>query len=132
MLRRILRSVAREPRSEHHRLRHAAGFLPLRDQVARRLQERDIAADPNAILPHRFRHALDRPGLRASCCSPATRCVDDPCYFNFQYLMQAQRVRMIGVPYTRNGPDLERFAAACAEHRPKLYLTTAVLHNRPA
>lgn len=55
--------------------------------------------------------------------------IDDPCYFNFQYMLRAQRVHMIGVPYTPNGPNLEHFAAACMEHRPKLYLTTAVLHN---
>src|SRR5262249_59040002 len=55
--------------------------------------------------------------------------IDDPGYFNFQSMLQAQRVNMIGVPYTHDGPDLERFAAACVEHHPKLYLTTAVLHN---
>jgi DNA-binding transcriptional MocR family regulator len=36
---------------------------------------------------------------------------------------------MVGVRYTPNGPDLEHFAAVCTEHRPKLYLTTAVLQN---
>jgi DNA-binding transcriptional MocR family regulator len=129
MLRRILRSVAREPRSNITAYGTPQGFLPLRDQLARRLRERDIAADPNAILlTDSATRSIDL--VSRFLLQPGdTVLVDDPCYFNFQYLMQAQRVRIIGVPYTRNGPDLERFAAACAEHRPKLYLTTAVLHN---
>jgi DNA-binding transcriptional MocR family regulator len=105
------------------------GFLPLRDQLARRLNDRGIAAEPNSILlTDSATHAIDlvcrfllQPG--------DTVLVDDPCYFNFQSMMQAHRANMVGIPYTPNGPDLESFAAACIEHRPKLYLTTAVLHN---
>jgi DNA-binding transcriptional MocR family regulator len=129
MLRRILRGVAREESANLTAYGTPQGFRPLRDQLARRLNERDVAADPSAIL-------LTDSGTRAIdlvcrfLLQPGdTVLVDDPCYFNFQSMLQAQRVRMIGVPYTQNGPDLERFAAACIEHCPKLYLTTAVLHN---
>lgn len=105
------------------------GFAPLRDQLARRLNERDIAAEPDSILlTDSATRAIDlvcrfllQPG--------DTVLVDDPCYFNFQPMMQAQRVNVVGIPFTPKGPDLEFFATACIEHRPKLYLTTAVLHN---
>jgi DNA-binding transcriptional MocR family regulator len=105
------------------------GYQPLREQLARRLNERDIAAEPSSILlTDSATRAIDlvcrfllQPG--------DTVLLDDLCYFNFQSMMQAQRVNVVGIPYTPSGPDLDRFAAACIEHRPKLYLTTAVLHN---
>jgi DNA-binding transcriptional MocR family regulator len=129
VLRRILRSFAREGKANVTAYGTPQGFLPLRDQLARRMNERDVAAEPNSILlTDSATRAIDlvcrfllRPG--------DTVLVDDPCYFNFQSMMQAQRVNMIGIPYTTTGPDLERFAAVCEEHHPKLYLTTAVLHN---
>jgi aspartate/methionine/tyrosine aminotransferase len=55
--------------------------------------------------------------------------LDDPCYFNFQALLRAHRARIVSVPYTPNGPDLARFEQALAEHRPRLYITNAALHN---
>jgi DNA-binding transcriptional MocR family regulator len=129
MLRRVFRGVMREKKTNLTAYGTALGYLPLRDQLARRLNERDIAASPNSILlTDSATRSIDivcrfllQPG--------DTVLIDDPGYFNFQSMMQAQRVNIVGVPYTQNGPDLERFAAACLEHRPKLYLTTAVLHN---
>ncbi len=55
--------------------------------------------------------------------------VDDPCYFNFQALLRAHRVRIVGVPYTPTGPDIALFTQALAAHRPRLYVTNAALHN---
>lgn len=128
-LRSILRGVAREKKSNLTAYGSPQGFRPLREQLARRLNDRDIPADPEAIL---LTDSATR-GIDLVCrflLQPGdTVLIDDPGYFNFQSMLQAQRVRMVGVPYTRNGPDIDRFAAACIEHHPKLYLTTAVLHN---
>jgi DNA-binding transcriptional MocR family regulator len=55
--------------------------------------------------------------------------VDDPCYFNFQALLRAHRARVVGVPYTRTGPDPAHFAEALASHRPRLYITNSAIHN---
>jgi DNA-binding transcriptional MocR family regulator len=55
--------------------------------------------------------------------------VDDPCYFNFQALLRAHQVRLVGVPWTPSGPDLAAFEAALQAHRPRLYLTNSALHN---
>jgi DNA-binding transcriptional MocR family regulator len=129
VVRRILRSVARGEAANVTAYGTSQGFLPFREQLARRLNERDIAAGAESILlTESATRSIDlvcrfflRPG--------DTVLVDDPCYFNFQSMMHAQRVEMVGIPYTQNGPDLEAFAAACVEHRPKLYVTTSVLHN---
>jgi len=129
VIRRILRGLARDAGANLTGYSTPQGFRPLREHLARRLDERGIEAGPGAIL-------LTDSGSRAIdlvcrfLLQPGDAVlVDDPCYFNFQSMLKAQRARLVGVPYTPNGPDLERFAALCAEHRPKLYLTTAVLHN---
>lgn len=55
--------------------------------------------------------------------------VDDPCYFNFRALLRAHQVKVVGVPYTASGPDVERFETVLAAERPKLYVTNSALHN---
>ncbi len=55
--------------------------------------------------------------------------VDDPCYFNFHALLRAHRAKVVSVPYTPSGPDIELFAQALAEHRPRLYITNSAIHN---
>ena len=55
--------------------------------------------------------------------------VDDPCYFNFHALLRAHRARIVSVPYTPAGPDMELFAQALHAHRPRLYITNSAIHN---
>ncbi|MGN7291845.1 PLP-dependent aminotransferase family protein [Rhizobium sp. SAFR-030] len=55
--------------------------------------------------------------------------VDDPCYFNFQTLLRAHQARVVSVPYTPSGPDMDRFEAIVAAETPRLYLTNSGLHN---
>jgi DNA-binding transcriptional MocR family regulator len=129
ILRRIFRGVMREEKANLTAYGTAQGYLPLREQIARRLNERDIAADPSSIvLTDSATRAIDI-ACRYLLQPGDTVLIDDPGYFNFRSMMHAHRVNVVGVPYTQSGPDLERFAAACVHHRPKLYLTTAVLHN---
>lgn len=55
--------------------------------------------------------------------------VDDPCYFNFQALLRAHPVRIVGVPFTPSGPDVAAFEKAVAGEAPRLYITNSALHN---
>ncbi|WP_240540604.1 PLP-dependent aminotransferase family protein [Paracoccus sp. pheM1] len=55
--------------------------------------------------------------------------VDDPCYFNFQALLRAHQVRVVGIPFTPTGPDIAAFERALAEENPRLYITNSALHN---
>ena len=55
--------------------------------------------------------------------------VDDPCYFNFQALLRAHQVRVVGVPFTPSGPDVAAFEQALARENPRLYITNSALHN---
>ncbi len=107
----------------------ARGALTLRRHLVRRLAGEgiDLGAD-QVLLTASGTQAIDLIGrflLRPG----DTVIVDDPCYFNFQALLRVHAVRIVGVPYTPTGPDLTAFAAALAEHRPRLYVTNSALHN---
>lgn len=55
--------------------------------------------------------------------------VDDPCYFNFQALLRAHLVRIVGIPFTPTGPDTSAFEQALIDESPRLYITNSALHN---
>ena len=46
-----------------------------------------------------------------------------------QALLRAHQVRIVGVPYTPSGPDLNAFEAVLVAERPRLYITNSALHN---
>ncbi|MGB3027000.1 PLP-dependent aminotransferase family protein [Paradevosia shaoguanensis] len=105
------------------------GLAPLRRLIGRRLGERGVEASPDQILlTESGTQAIDL--LCRFLLEPGdTVVVDDPCYFNFQALLRAHRIRVAGVPYTPNGPDIEAFATILVERRPRLYITNSAVHN---
>lgn len=128
-LRRAMRALARDGGADLAEYDAPLGYAPLRRHLADRLDSRGIEAGPERILlTDSGTQSIDlvcrfllQPG--------DTVLLDDPCYFNFQAILRAHRVAVVGVPYTPSGPDLEAFARAAAEHRPRLYVTNATLHN---
>lgn len=128
-LRRALRSLAR---SDDDLLAHygsTQGSPALRRLLLSRFAEEGLEAGPDRLmLTNTGTQALDlvcrfvlRPG--------DTVLVDDPCYFNFQALLKARQVRIVGVPYTQTGPDITAFESILAAEQPRLYITNSALHN---
>ena len=105
------------------------GSLPLRRLLMARCAEDGIPAGPDHLmLTGSGTQALDlicrfllRPG--------DTVLIDDPCYFNFQALLKAHQVRIVGVPHTPSGPDIAIFETILETERPRLYVTNSALHN---
>jgi DNA-binding transcriptional MocR family regulator len=128
-IRRALRAIARDPAAPLSDYGSPLGLPALRRQLGLRLAQHGADASPQQIvLTDSGSHALDllcRFLLEAG----DTVVVDDPCYFNFQAMLRAHRVRVVGVPFTPSGPDLAHFERVLAEHRPRLYLTNAAIHN---
>lgn len=128
-LRRALRTIARDDQSNLTTYGEPLGFRHLRQHLAHRLGEQGIdIAGGEILLTDSGTQAIDlicryllQPG--------DTVLVDDPCYFNFQAVLLTHRVKLVGVPYTHSGPDLDAFANAATEHAPKLYISNAGLHN---
>lgn len=128
-LRRALRTLSRADGAALAEYGTPLGLPSLRQLLARRLGERGIAAPPEQImLTESGSQAIDLVG-RLLIEPGDTVLVDDPCYFNFHALLRAHRAKIVGVPYTPTGPDVDRFAQALAEHRPRLYVTNSALHN---
>jgi len=126
---RALRAIAREPNAGLTDYDTPLGLSPLRQLLSRRLAERGIEAPPDRIiLTESGTQAIDL--LCRFLLEPGDSVlVDDPCYFNFHAMLKAHRAKVVGVPYTPNGPDPERFAEALRTHRPRLYLTNSGIHN---
>ena len=105
------------------------GSLALRRLLLRRFaEEGNEASGDQLLLTGSGTQAIDlicryllRPG--------DTVLVDDPGYFNFQALLRAHQVKLVGVPYTPTGPDTMAFEAALTMHKPRLYITNSALHN---
>ena len=128
-IRRAIRKLARAEDALLVEYGNTRGAFNLRRFLARQFAEEGLAAGPEQIL-------LTGSGTQAIdlICRFLLRpddvvLVDDPCYFNFQALLRAHRIKIVGVPYTRTGPDTSLFAAALATHKPRLYITNSALHN---
>lgn len=128
-MRRALRAVARAGGETLSDYGTPLGLVALRRVLARRLAGLGITAVPEQImLTDSGTQAIDL--ICRFLIEPGdTVLVDDPCYFNFHALLKAHRARVVGVPYTPTGPDVDAFAAALAEHRPRLYITNSAIHN---
>jgi DNA-binding transcriptional MocR family regulator len=128
-LRRSLRTLSRAPDATLTDYGTSLGLPALRQLLARRMSERGIEASPEQImLMESGTQAIDL--LCRLLIEPGdTVLVDDPGYFNFHALLRAHRANVVGVPYTLTGPDVDLFARAVSEHRPRLYITNSAIHN---
>ncbi|WP_421912650.1 PLP-dependent aminotransferase family protein [Mesorhizobium sp.] len=128
-LRRALRTVSRADDVALADYGTPLGLPPLRQLLARRMAEHGIDASPDQImLTESGTQAIDL--LCRMLLEPGdTVLVDDPCYFNFHALLRAHRAKVVSVPYTPSGPDIDLFAQALTEHRPRLYITNSAIHN---
>jgi DNA-binding transcriptional MocR family regulator len=128
-LRRALRTVARADDAALADYGTPLGLPPLRQLLARRMAGHGIDVSPEQImLTESGTQAIDL--LCRFLIEPGdTVLVDDPCYFNFHALLRAHRAKVVSVTYTQSGPDIELFAQALAEHKPRLYITNSAIHN---
>ena len=104
------------------------GHMGLRQWIARKNNQYEIQVEPSQILiTDSGTQSIDlifRVHLKAG----DVILVDDPCYFNFQALIQAHHLQAIAIPFTAQGPDIECFEQAL-QYQPKLYLTNSGIHN---
>lgn len=128
-LRRSLRALSRGDHTTLAEYGTPLGLLPLRQLIVRRMSEHGIeAAADQVMLTDSGTQAIDL--LCRFLIEPGdTVLVDDPCYFNFHALLHAHRAKIVGVPYTPSGPNVDLFGLALAEHRPRLYITNSALQN---
>ncbi|WP_343597058.1 PLP-dependent aminotransferase family protein [Acinetobacter sp.] len=128
VVRKAIRTVARSESNTLMNYATSLGLPELRQVISRRLEATGVLANPDQVLlVESGTHAIDlicRLGLKPG----DTVLIDDPCYFNFQALLNVHRVKTIAIPFTSTGPDLEAFEQALW-HQPKFYITNSGVHN---
>ncbi|MFN8619204.1 MAG: PLP-dependent aminotransferase family protein [Chloroflexota bacterium] len=127
--RRAIRALARADDALMADYGPTRGALGLRRLLGARAAEEGLDVAPEQVLLTASGTAAIDLVARLLLRRGDTVLVDDPGYFNFQALLRAHDVRIVGVPWTPSGPDLAAFEAAVAAERPRLYLTNSALHN---
>lgn len=125
-----IRSVGRSSCASLLEYGDAKGYLPLRISLAEQLQLMGIAAsaEHNLLLTSGVTHATDL-ALRTLTKPGDTVLVEDPAWYLVFARLAAAGVRVIGVPRTAAGPDLDRLESLVRTHRPKLFFINSVVHN---
>ena len=124
-----MRALAASPAAQFSQAALAQGYLPLREQLVRKLAELEIACAPANIMTT----------------SGATQCVDliarkylrpgdtvlvgDPAWSAQMGALAMTGAKLVGVPYTSQGPDVNALAQLAEQHRPKMLLINSALHN---
>ncbi|MET3524969.1 aminotransferase-like domain-containing protein [Phenylobacterium koreense] len=128
-VRRALRGLARAPHPNLTDYSPPLGVPTMRSLLSRRLAGFGLEAPPDQIM-------LTESGVQALdlvcrfLLEPGdTVLVDDPCYFNFQALLRAHRVEVVGAPWTPSGPDLDQFEQILIARKPRLYITNSGPQN---
>ena len=100
------------------------GFRPLREAIAKRLNDRGFAVSPeNVVTAVGSQHALD---LVCRVLKIRRMATESPCYLGGKRLFQINDVELVGLPIDPFAKqDIERWENILKEERPELlYLTT--------
>jgi len=123
------RSMSRQSGAQMLGFGTPQGFLPLRQQIQTRLEELEIGASTEQIvMVSGVTQAIDliarvfvKPG--------DTVIVGDPAWFQMFGRFVAQGARLVGMPYTPDGPDLDVLETMVQTWRPKMLVINSVLQN---
>lgn len=128
-LMRGLRGLARGQPTQFGNYGHSKGNPRLRGKLADRLADAGVAASPEQLLlTSGASQALDLT-VRYLVQRGDPVLVDEPGYHNLFLNLRLQGARLLGVPRSVDGLDLERLEALVKEHRPKVYFTQARLQS---
>lgn len=105
------------------------GNLALRQWLQRHLGERGVPAQSEHImLTHGASQALNMV-INALLQPGDYVLVDDPGYINLLSNLRDHKVKIVGVPWTPQGPDVEKLGELLARYRPKAFFTNPWLQN---
>jgi DNA-binding transcriptional MocR family regulator len=105
------------------------GEAALRDQLAVFLLDRAVEAPPEQIIVVGGAQQAIDVALRALLRPGETMLVEQPTYLGVIERMEAQGLRLYGVPVDEEGIRLDALEHAIALHRPRLLYTIPTFHN---
>src|SRR5471032_3258272 len=124
-----LRSMSRQSGAQMLGFGTPQGFLPLRQQLQTRLEELEIGASPDQIvMVSGITQAIDLIS-RIYVKSGDAVIVGDPAWFQMFGRFASQGARLVGMPYTPDGPDLDALETLVQTWRPKMLVINSVLQN---
>ncbi|MBE7551141.1 MAG: PLP-dependent aminotransferase family protein [Anaerolineales bacterium] len=130
-LRRALNEVLRRDGVAALQYEEAAGYLPLRETIARQMQQQHIPVNGQDILiTTGCQQALDvTVNVLTRSSEDNLVVVEDPCYLGFLDILAARRLTPLGVPVDGQGMQVDRLEQIILRHRPRLIYTTPSFHN---
>lgn len=121
--------VFRAPAAQQVGYGHPYGYVPLRQTIAQTLGYWSLEVSPDQILTtHGASQALDLI-TRTLAKAGDTVFMEDPGYCNLLAILRLANVKVIGVPRTPTGVDIEALERLAREHQPKLFFTNPILQN---
>ena len=124
-----VRSVTRTCEAHVYGYGNVQGYLPLREQMVVQLNQVGMVATADQMVcTQGVSSAIDLMARYFLKAGDAVM-VDDPSWFWLYGSLQAQGLRVIGVPRDEEGPNIEILARVMAHDKPKVYVTNSVLHN---
>ncbi|WP_118183833.1 PLP-dependent aminotransferase family protein [Paraburkholderia phosphatilytica] len=124
-----LRTLGRQSGAQMLGFGTPQGFLPLRQQLQTRLEELEIGASPEQIvMVSGVTQAIDLIA-RLYVQTGDTVIVGDPAWFQMFGRFASQGARLVGMPYTPDGPDLDALETLVKTWRPKMLVVNSVLQN---
>lgn len=106
------------------------GHLPLRTHIAHSLEHKQqiLVRPAQVLLSHGSSQALDW-AVRSLVKPGDTVLVDNPGYPNLMNILRFQGARLLGVPRTPSGYDLEELQRLLHQHRPRVFFTQPRLQS---
>ncbi len=105
------------------------GYGPLREQIRLQLTHIGVNCDISQIMTTSGAVSATDLIIR-TCVKPGdTVLCDDPGYMVFRDLISGTGAKLIALPRTPEGLDLEALATVAEQHRPVLFYTSSVNHN---
>jgi DNA-binding transcriptional MocR family regulator len=106
-----------------------SGFEPLRGLIQRRLADLDIlTAAEQIILTTGITHALNLV-LRVLVRPGDTVLTSDPCWFGALGMLSEHCARIIGIPISTAGLDIDHLERTVIEKHPRLLILSSIGHN---
>lgn len=105
------------------------GYSPLRDSLAMALAGRSIhASQDQVMMTFGANHAFDLI-IRHFVAPGESVLVETPGYYPLFGKLRLAKAKLVGVPRTADGPDLEEFERKTKQYRPRLFFLQPNAHN---
>lgn len=126
---RYMQKIGRSGLGTVFRYGDSAGYLPLRKNIAARLQGFGMGVDPDQIVLTQGAYQAVDLVIRHLVCPGDTVLVDDPGFYPTFNKLKLQGAQIHGVPRTPLGPDLQALKSLLQRHQPRLFFTQSCGHN---